>query len=244
MITVDLNCDVGEGVLHEAKLFPYISSCNIACGGHFGDEISIDKTIELAIENDVKIGAHPSFSDKENFGRKLLEISNQELKESIQEQLNLFLERLSKVNQKMHHIKPHGALYNAIAVNENLATIFLESIKDFIGNSFLYVPFQSKIEELALANNINIKYEAFADRNYTVKGTLVKRNKNNAVIHQPEKVLEHLLYMINYKKVKTVDENLFTIKVDTFCIHGDNENALPILQHLHKNLIKKGIVID
>lgn len=244
MITIDLNCDVGEGMLYEAALYPYISSCNIACGGHFGNVNTIDESIGLALQNHVKIGAHPSFADKENFGRKLLEISKEALKESLQDQLILFLERLLKVDQNLHHIKPHGALYNAIAVDESLAETFLESIKEFIGNSFLYVPYQSKIEKVALANNFNIKYEAFADRNYTKNGTLVKRILENAVIHQPEKVLEHVLFMVNRKKVKAIDETLLKIKADTFCIHGDNENALSILKYIHQQLRAEGIAIE
>jgi UPF0271 protein len=244
MITVDFNCDVGEGMLHEADLFPFISSCNIACGGHFGDAKTIDKSIALAIKNQVKIGAHPSFPDKENFGRKLLNISKEELKGSLKQQLSLFLDRLLKVNQKLHHIKPHGALYNAVAVDKELANIFFESIQDFLGDSCLYVPFQSQIEKVALENNINIKYEAFADRNYTAKGTLVKRIAENAIIHQPEEVLEHVLFMIHHKQVKTIDKTLFSIQADTFCIHGDHKNALPILQYLHKHLITKEIAID
>jgi UPF0271 protein len=109
-MNIDINCDVGEGVKNEHLIMPYISSCNIACGGHFGDADSIDKTIQLAIKNNVKIGAHPSFPDKENFGRTLMDISNAFLKNSIQTQINLFLERLSFFNKKLNHIKPHGAL--------------------------------------------------------------------------------------------------------------------------------------
>jgi UPF0271 protein len=244
MISIDINCDVGEEMLNESALFPFISSCNIACGGHIGNKKTIDASIVLAIQHNVKIGAHPSFPDKENFGRKLLEISSQALKESLQNQLDLFLERLSKVNKKLHHIKPHGALYNAIAVDKDLAEIFISCSKNYLNNSFLYVPYQSQIEKVALENSINIKYEAFVDRNYTPDGNLVKRTFKEAVIHQPEKVLEHISLMVKHQKVKTIDKTLFSIQADTFCIHGDNENALAILKYLHKHLITREIAID
>ena len=132
MKNIDINCDVGEGVGNEHLLMPFISSCNIACGGHFGDINSIDKTIQLAIENKVKIGAHPSFPDTENFGRKLMQISDNNFKMSIQNQLDLFSERLSLYDGKLHHVKPHGALYNAIAVDEKLAKLFVKTIKKLI----------------------------------------------------------------------------------------------------------------
>ena len=131
MIVIDINCDLGEGIDNEHLLMPYISSCNIACGGHFGNEQTIDKTIQLAIANQVKIGAHPSFPDKENFGRKIMEISDKELEKSLQSQLELFCNRLQKATAKLHHIKPHGALYNLIAINEQAANHFINSIKKY-----------------------------------------------------------------------------------------------------------------
>ena len=147
---IDINCDVGEGVDNEHLLMPYISSCNIACGGHFGDKNTIDKTIELAVQNKVLIGAHPSFPDKENFGRKLIEMADDDFKESIQNQLNLFLNRLAVFKVKMHHIKPHGALYNAIAIDKDVAVLFIDIIKKYAIDAYLYVPYSSVIEKVAL----------------------------------------------------------------------------------------------
>ena len=149
-MTIDINCDVGEGIENEHLLMPHISSCNIACGGHFGDEISIDKTIQLAIKNNVLIGAHPSFPDKENFGRKVMNLSKEQLQKSIENQLELFQNRLNFVGQKLHHIKPHGALYNLIAVDKNVAKTFLKAIEKYRKEAFLYVPYNSIIEKLAI----------------------------------------------------------------------------------------------
>ncbi|MCL4137196.1 UNVERIFIED_CONTAM: hypothetical protein GTU68_030879 [Idotea baltica] len=223
---------------------PFISSCNIACGGHFGDANSIDKILKLAIENKVKIGAHPSFPDKENFGRKLMQISDDELIKSIQNQMDLFIERLSFFNKKLHHIKPHGALYNAIAVDKKMAISFISCIKKYIKDAFLYVPYNSEIEKVALNNNINIKYEAFADRNYNNDITLVSRTLEKAIISDEKEVLSHVLNMIQNKKVQTISGLEIQIKVDTFCVHSDTKNAIEIVKFLHQNLEKKGFKIE
>lgn len=244
MSKIDINCDVGEGMLNEPDLFPLISSCNIACGGHFGSAKTIDKAIALALKHNVKIGAHPSFPDQENFGRKLIKISNEALSESLETQIEFFLERLAKVNQKLHHIKPHGALYNRIAMDTGLAEVFIDSLTKYLTDSCLYVPYQSKIEEVALYNNLNISYEAFADRNYTNSLRLVDRRDNNAVIQQPKKVFEHVYFMLKEKQVVSIEGKKIQIKADTFCIHGDNENAVAILNTLHKELTEKGIAVQ
>jgi UPF0271 protein len=241
--SIDINCDVGEGIENEYLLMPYISSCNIACGGHFGDANSIDKTIKLAINNNVKIGAHPSFPDTKNFGRKLLQISDKELTNSIQNQMNLFLERMSFFDKKHHHIKPHGALYNAIAVDEKLAILFIDITRNYLKNAFLYVPYHSVIEKVALENNIKIKYEAFADRNYKDDLTLVSRTNKNALLVDENAVFNHVLNMIHNKKVKTISGSEKEIKGDTFCVHSDTESAIKIVKYLYQNLEKVGFKV-
>ncbi|WP_347173677.1 5-oxoprolinase subunit PxpA [Polaribacter uvawellassae] len=230
MKIVDFNCDVGEGVENERLLMPYISSCNIACGGHFGDKQTIDKSIQLAIDNQVKIGAHPSFPDKENFGRKTMNISDKELQKSIVFQMKLFQERLQKKNTKLHHVKAHGALYNLIARDKKAAIVFINAIKKYVEGAYLFVPYNSEIEKVAIKNNINIKYEAFADRNYNDDLSLVSRTKSNAIITNSTEVYQHVLLMIGQKQVKTISNSTIKIKAETFCVHGDNLNALEILK--------------
>ena len=243
MKSIDFNCDVGEGIENEYLLMPFISSCNIACGGHYGDKNTIDKTIQLAIENKVKIGAHPSFPDKENFGRKIMNISYDELEKSIVFQMNLFEECLQKKNAKMHHIKAHGALYNLIAKDKKTATVFVNAIKKYIKKAYVYVPFQSAIEEVAIENNIKIKYEAFADRNYNDDLSLVSRSKSNAIIYNPIEVYQHVLKMVQNKAVITVSNSVIKIKADTFCVHGDTKNALEILKEVTQMLRTQNIHI-
>jgi UPF0271 protein len=240
---IDINCDVGEGVDNEHLLMPYISSCNIACGGHFGDKNTIDKTIELAVQNNVLIGAHPSFPNKENFGRKLMEMADDDFKESIQNQLNLFLNRLAVFKVKMHHIKPHGALYNAIAVDKDVAVLFIDIIKKYAIDAYLYVPYSSVIEKVALENNIKIKYEAFADRNYNDDLTLVSRAFENAMILDKENVFQHVMRIIKEDKVKTISGKEVQIKATTFCLHGDTKNAIEIAEYVSNNIKNEGIIV-
>jgi UPF0271 protein len=243
MKTIDINCDVGEGMNNEHLIMPFISSCNIACGGHFGDRKTIEKTLKLAIANNVLVGAHPSFPDKENFGRKVLKITELALKESIGEQLELFLGCLENYNQKLHHIKPHGALYNLIAKDKKEATKFIRITKKYLRDCFLYVPYNSKIAEVALKNNIKIKYEAFADRRYNDDLTLVSRAHENALILNVDAITKNVVKMVKTATVKTIAGAEKEIKAATFCIHGDNENIVEILPALATELKNNGIAI-
>jgi UPF0271 protein len=236
---VDINCDVGEGIANEHLLMPYISSCNIACGGHFGDVISIDRTIQLAIKHELKIGGHPSFPDKVNFGRKMIQISDVDLKKSIEEQLDLFLERVSIFSGKLHHIKPHGALYNQIAIDKKLANTFIAIVKKYMNAVYLYVPYNSVIEKVALKNDIKIKYEAFADRNYNDDLTLVSRTSENALITKKEWVYNHVVQISQKNIVKTVSGKFIKLQADTFCVHSDTKNALEIVKYLSEKLKHK-----
>ena len=240
-MTIDINCDLGEGTNNDYLLMPLISSCNIACGGHFGDATTVDTAIDLAIKYNVKIGAHPSFPDTINFGRKFLDIPADELSTSLRNQLDFFTDRLQRKGLELHHIKAHGALYNAVATNEKLATLFVKSLQDYLENSILYVPYSSQIEKIAKANNLKIKYEVFADRNYNDDLTLVSRQSNKAMLIDKEKVEQHVLTIIQNNMVQTISGNLKKIKADTICIHSDSQNAHTILQQLVNLLTKKGL---
>ena len=243
MVGVDINCDVGEGIGNEALLMPYISSCNIACGGHAGSSETIDSTIEIALKHHVKIGAHPSFPDTVNFGRKVLDISPGKLQQSIENQICLMQERLQMTKTKLHHIKAHGALYNLSAVDEDTAQILVNAVKKTTNDVFLYVPYNSVIERVALVNKQKIMYEAFADRNYNNDLSLVSRTQKDAVIIDKNKVFEHVYKMICHQKVTTISGMELKIKASTFCVHGDNPNALALLKHLVRSLNEKEIQV-
>lgn len=234
---IDINCDLGEGLNNEHLLMPLISSCNISCGAHAGSVDVIDKVIALAIQHKVKIGAHPSFPDRGNFGREVMEMSDSELQQSLEAQLNLFKERAALQNATIHHVKPHGALYNLIAVNEEKAEVVVKAIQNAFEKVKLYVPCNSAIEKVAQEHEIDIVYEAFADRNYNDNLTLVSRVYPYATITDKEKVLVHVKRMSERSMVRTVQDNEREIKAQTFCVHGDNKRAIEILEYLNEEFM-------
>lgn len=229
---IDFNCDLGEGLNNEHLLMPLISSCNIACGGHAGSIEIMDYVIGLAVKHHVNIGAHPSFVDHENFGRVVLDISNEELKESLIGQLELFQARAALQNVLVHHVKPHGALYNLIALNREKANVVVEAIQEVFDHVKLYVTYNSEIEKVAMEQEVQIVYEAFADRNYNDDLTLVPRKESNAILTNPDEIVAHVSRMAKDSKVRTLSGKEKTIKAQTFCIHGDNKNVLNILKKL------------
>lgn len=235
---IDINCDVGEGIGNEAELFQHISSCNIACGGHAGDVDTMTKIVRLAKHNHIKIGAHPSYPDKLNFGREVMDIPVAELVQSIKEQMSLFCTILEKENGQMHHIKAHGALYNQTAKDMELANVYLEAVEDYKHKALLYVPYGSVIAKVALDKGFQLWYEAFADRNYNDDLSLVSRKQNNALIQESDKVLEHILPIIKGEKVVSVTGKKIRIKAKTLCVHGDTASALEILVYLTQELPK------
>jgi len=242
-IIIDINADVGEGLNNEAQLMPYLSSCNIACGGHAGDDQIMAKVVKLAKKHKVKIGAHPSFPDKQNFGRQIVNMSCADLYTSLKQQVRQLMKVLRTEHVTLHHIKPHGALYNLAAIDEKTANVIIEVVKSIALPLYLYVPYGSIIAELAQKENIKITYEAFADRNYNDDLTLVSRAQDNAIITDPDSVFKHVYNMISEQKVKTINGVEVGIKADTFCVHGDNPEALKLLQFLTEKLQQNHVVI-
>jgi len=242
MKTIHINCDLGEGGEYDAQLMPYISACNIACGGHAGDAKSMLKTVLLALENNVEMGAHPSYPDVENFGRKSLDISDSELKRSIQEQVFSLHEIVKEQGGKLTHLKPHGALYNDAAIDKKLAQIVLDTVLESGLDLSLYAPQNSIISSLA-RGKIPIIFEAFADRNYNPDFSLVSRSKNNALIIDKTAVFKHLFSMFSEGKI--VCENDVKIHSDaaTYCLHSDTPNSVEIIEFLDLEFKKLNIKI-
>jgi UPF0271 protein len=236
---IDINCDLGEGLHNEHIIMPLISSCNISCGAHAGSIEIIDNVIQLAIQHKVKIGAHPSFPDRQNFGRKVLDISNNNLQKSLEDQLIVFKERALLQNATIHHVKPHGALYNLIAVNREKASVVIAAIQHVFEAVKLYVPYQSRIEEVAIQSGVEIIHEAFADRAYNEDLSLVSRTLSNALIEDKHEVLKQVQKISDKQLVTTVNFYEKEIKASTFCVHGDTKNAIEILQYLHEYIHTK-----
>jgi UPF0271 protein len=244
VFSIDINADVGEGINNEADLLPLVSSCNIACGGHAGDQETMRQVVKLAIQNKVKIGAHPSFPDTKNFGREVLDISCSALYTSLVDQIKDLMIVAREERVLLHHVKPHGALYNLAAHDKETAEVIVEVMKRFHQPLILYVPYGSLIAKLAQKEGIAITYEAFADRNYNPDLSLVSRKEPNALITVSEVMFEHVHNMIVHQHVKSITGEEVAIKAETFCIHGDNPKALELARELKEKLTMSGIQIQ
>lgn len=243
MKTIDLNCDLGEGGKFDTELMPLISSCNIACGGHYGDNESVDKAVKLAKTYQVNIGAHPSYPDLDNFGRKSIHILNDELKKELHTQIDL-IEKACKVNKvQLHHIKPHGALYNDMRKSPSLADLILEVVKERKMDLILFVPPMVKFSS-EIPKSIQIWKEGFADRAYQKDFSLVPRSKTGAVIHNPELISKRVVSMINQKQVSAISGEKLKVEFDTICVHSDTPDALTILKKIRADLENNEIKLE
>jgi 5-oxoprolinase (ATP-hydrolysing) subunit A len=231
---LDINCDLGEGLDNDDLLMPYLDSCNIACGAHAGDGPTIRKCVRLAKKHMVNIGAHPSFPDRLNFGRKVLEIEAHVLKTSLIQQIELIDKICQEEGALLHHIKAHGALYNLAAKDLNMAGLIVSIVKEHYPNTVLFCPPFSMMEELAIKSDVFVMREVFADRSYQSDLSLVERNHPKALLTDPEEVLAHVKIMVEQKQIKTIDGVLKSVEADTLCIHGDNPSALEILKTIKK----------
>ncbi len=217
-----LNADLGEGTGNDGALMPYLQMCNISCGAHAGSPEEIEKTILLALEHDVKIGAHPSYPDRENFGRIIGDISEQELYDSLNEQLESFRKIADKLSAPIHHIKAHGALYHEVIKNEKVEEIYWRSIENNLLDLKIVFP-SSFYEKGSTYRYTNFLYEAFADRQYMPNLDLMPRSKPESVITNTEDLANQLYKLLDYNKVYTSDGSWQDIHFDTICIHGDTK---------------------
>ena len=233
MKNFDINVDVGEGYLIENDLMPLIQSCNIACGGHAGSDIEIMKCISLAKTHQVKIGAHPSYPDKENFGRTSIQIDEKSLAISIENQLIRFIRHLKSLKD-LHHIKPHGALYNDCFKDKKIAKIFINVVLKFCPEVILFTLPESELERQAKKKGIKVWREAFLDRGYKENGQLQEREKPGAIISDVNAMYSQLKGLINKNKLQTIKGDWISIKADTICFHGDHPNVLHNIQELLK----------
>lgn len=243
-ISIDINADIGEGIGNEADLMPLLSSCNIACGGHAGNVETMRFCVNLAKKYKVKIGAHPSFPDVENFGRKEINMSCAALYQSVKNQIKELMNVIREEYGALHHVKPHGALYNLAAKDKTTAEVIVEVMKSIHLPLKLYVPYGSVISEIAKKERIPITYEVFADRNYNEDLSLVSRTNANAIITDVKKMTSHIQNIILYQKVTSINGVEVPIKAETICVHGDNPEAIKLIKNLQQNLINLGVEIQ
>ena len=243
MKRIHINCDLGEGGEFDKELMPLISACNVACGGHAGNLETMHHIVDLAMEHNVEIGAHPSYPDKENFGRKTLKIEPKELHRSLEAQI-LSLKQITEAEGAiLTHVKPHGALYNDAQKDERIAQIILDVIMEFDDPLALYAPQNSIIARLAKGKT-RVVFEAFADRNYMPDGSLVSRRKEGALITHKEEVYRHLLSMFQDHKINCQNGEKIDTHAQTFCLHSDTPNSVEILRFVDAHLAKNDIKIS
>jgi UPF0271 protein len=243
MKTIDLNCDLGEGMASDERIMSFISSCNIACSGHFGDEKSVKTALQLALKYGVKAGAHPSFEDRENFGRVFIDVSRSCFRKSLIQQIHLFQKIAKQVGVALHHIKMHGALYHATAYREDFSDWLVELMQETYPNILLYVPPNSLLEKKCKALRIDYSREGFADRSYYSNGRLMERSQPNALINDYKTTAAQIEMLVKNKKVRTPNGIEITLEIDTICIHGDNMELMKDFEKLVIDLKSKGIKI-
>lgn len=225
------NADLGEGSLNDEALMPYLTRCSIACGGHYGDRESIDRTIGLAKDHQVKIGAHPSYPDRANFGRAALQVSQEKLMESLAAQIQLMLDRCNQKNATLEHIKPHGKFYNDLFHDHDLANAWLNLLEQILGKPvFILVAYQSAVHQAAQKRNFPYLIEAFADRNYNNDGSLVSRQSPNAMITDKSAFKNRLIQLADQQQIKTIHDLTISIKFDTLCVHSDSKSIVDNLK--------------
>lgn len=240
---IDLNCDMGEGFDTDASIMPLISSVNIACGYHAGDESTIRKTIALALEHHVAIGAHPSYPDRQGFGRNEMDCTASEIHQFIVEQVELIRSIASQMGARLHHVKPHGALYNISAKDAVTAGAIAGAIHEIDPALVLYGLPDSASTKAAHAIGLRYANEVFSDRTYTDDGHLTPRSEPLALITDEEKCIEQVLMMVLDGKVRSVSGKLIPIKADTICIHGDGPQAFSFAKRIREAIEKNEIQI-
>ena len=243
---ININCDLGEkSKLHNNENDPFllgiVNSANVACGYHAGDEKTMDQVIKISKDNNVSIGAHPSFNDPENFGRKRMNLSSSEIKKLIIDQYEILQRIAFNHNENVTHIKPHGALNNMACEDLELATTIAKAVNEIDKEMIYLVPTGSKMEIAAKKLGMKIACEIFADRNYEDDGNLVSRSKPNALITDPEQAKKHVLSMVKNQAINCHSGKQIPCEIDSICIHGDNSSSLETAKSIKNNLLENGL---
>ena len=243
---ININCDLGEkskfhSVENDPALLNIVNSANIACGYHAGDDETMRMVIKTSKENGVSIGAHPSFNDPENFGRKRMNLNSFEIKKLIIDQYQNLYEIAQEYDEKVSHIKPHGALNNMACEDLELATILANTIYEIDKDIIYLVPTGSKMEMAAKKLNMKIACEIFADRNYEDDGNLISRSKSNALITDPDFAKKHVLDIVKNQSLNCLSGKKIPCEIDSICIHGDNISSLDTAKLIKQNLKNNNI---
>ncbi|MGD6834773.1 5-oxoprolinase subunit PxpA [Sutcliffiella halmapala] len=248
MKRIDLNCDLGESfgsfvMGNDELILPFVTSANIACGFHAGDPHVMDRTVALAKKNNVAIGAHPGFQDIQGFGRRSMPLTPDEVYHLVLYQIGAMEAFCRAHDVPLHHVKPHGALYNMAAKDYTLAEAIVKAVKTFDSSLLLFGLAGSELIRAGKDMGLCTASEGFADRTYQQDGTLTSRNQPNAVIHEVDKAVQQVIQMVEHGTVTAVNGDKVKLHADTICLHGDNEHAILFAQQLHESLGKNKIEI-
>ena len=245
---ININCDLGEkskfhSIENDPKLLNIVNSANIACGYHAGDEETMNMVIKISKSNDVSIGAHPSFKDRENFGRKKINLNSSEITKLITDQYEILQKIAQEHGENVTHIKPHGALNNMACEDFELANTIAKTINNIDKNIIFLVPTGSQMEIAAKKLYMKIACEIFADRNYEDDGNLVSRSKDHALITDPNMAKKHVLSMVKNQALNCFSGKQIPCEIDSVCIHGDNESSLATAKSIKENLVSNGLIL-
>ncbi|MCA1580695.1 MAG: LamB/YcsF family protein [Acidobacteria bacterium] len=241
-MSIDLNADVGEG-LDDSALFPYLTSVNVACGLHAGDAFSMDETVAAALSHGLRVGAHPGYPDRANFGRLRVEMSADAVEALVLYQISALDGFVRSRGGTLTHVKPHGALYHAAAEFPDVARAIAEGVRRLRPSLVLFGPPGSLLMEAGREAGLPVAAEAFADRRYMPDGSLVPRTERGAVLASADEAAEQALSLARDGRVVTIDGTSIPVRADTLCIHGDTPGAPEFARRIHERFREEGIRI-
>lgn len=249
MLSVDLNCDMGEAfgpwpMGNDVELMKFVSSVNIACGYHAGDASTMRKTVELAMHNNVAIGAHPGFPDLQGFGRRTMSLTPDEIYDQVLYQVSALKGICEARRTKLRHVKPHGALYNQAAKDREMAEAIVNAVKSIDPGLIIFGLSGSFLISEAKSGGLRAASEVFADRTYQSDGSLTPRSKANALITDTETAKAQAAQMIEQRAVRSTDGVMVPVVPDTICIHGDGEHAVQFATAINTEIVRRGIAIE
>jgi UPF0271 protein len=242
-LVVDLNSDLGEGAGHDNEILDLVSSANIACGFHAGDPPSIFATIQAALERGVALGAHPSFPDRENFGRSEMAMPPAEIYAFVAYQVGAFQALARAAGGRMNHVKVHGALYNMAARDRSLADVIANAVFAVDPKVILFAPSMSQLDYAATELGLQTASEVFVDRNYLADGSLVPRSRPDAFLRDPVEAAERIIRILSEGKVQAMDGTDVDVSANTVCVHGDNPDAVAFVRKVRERLELEDVLI-
>lgn len=247
-VQVDLNCDMGESfgaysIGADAAMMPLITSANIACGFHAGDPQVMIRTVQLAKQHGVSIGAHPGFRDLVGFGRREMHCTADELYADVLYQVGAMAAVCRSQHAKLHHVKPHGALYNMANASAEMSQAIASAVADVSRELVLFALPDSHLQRAGVAAGLKVACEVFGDRAYNEDGTLVSRRLPGALHHDPEVAAAQVAQMVLEGTVTAVTGKAVSVSADTICVHGDNQHAVGIIKRIRERLTEGGVVL-